>query len=134
MRRDLIPSIAIGMVAVTAIILGLWVSGGRPLARAERHDSRRVQDIIAMSQMIRCTAGLHDNVLPKTYYIDPACDDGADHTDPVTGEPYSYVWISVQGYRICATLETTYFAETRIYGGVVSKSGNQTCSTWIYRP
>ncbi|SMO74107.1 hypothetical protein [Paracoccus laeviglucosivorans] len=97
-------TIAIGIVAALAVVLGLVLTGGPGHARKQKRDMQREQDLISMSSWIDCIAQSR-NALPQTPEPTDQCAWDQRAAGPYTQAPYRYQAISPRSYRICADFE-----------------------------
>ncbi|MFC3570586.1 hypothetical protein [Paracoccus sp. TOH] len=99
------PTIAIGLLAAIAIVLGLALTGGPGQARKERRDRQREGDLSALATLVRCLADNNGRRLPARLETTPQCDWQARLADPFTGAPYRYEVTGPRSYRLCAGFE-----------------------------
>lgn len=98
-------TLAIGLLAVLAIVGGLILTGGPGQARKERRDRQRENDLSNLSAMVTCLARENGNRLPKTIAPDPQCDWQVVLEDGFTGQSYRYQVTGPRSYRLCAEFE-----------------------------
>lgn len=81
----------LAILALGAVVLGLWQTGGPEQARAERRDDMRKQDLRALASHKACLRRADPNV---------NCGDIPQQTDRFTDIPYR-----IEADRVCATFE-----------------------------
>lgn len=91
-------------LALLAVALGLYLTGGPDRARKEKHDREREQDLMTLANWVDCVAAARGQ-LPATLQGDPQCDWKLRLADPFTGAPYRYQVVTPRRYRLCAAFE-----------------------------
>lgn len=91
-------------LAMVAVALGLYLTGGPDHARKEKQDREREQDLMTLANWVDCLAA-EQGQLPATLQGDPQCDWTLRLADPYTGKPYDYQVIAPRRYRLCAVFD-----------------------------
>lgn len=99
-----------GGIAVTAIIAGLYLTGGPKEARREAFDEKQMENLAKISEALHCFGNSgSDKVLPDTLSVEALrqyCShvdiSQANLRDVITDAPYSYTRISDVEYSVCA--------------------------------
>lgn len=94
----------IAALALVAVVIGLYMTGGPDLARKERRDNERMQELLAVGTWVDCVAGELGS-LPPTLQKSQQCDWMPRIDDPYTGAPYRYEVLAPNRYRICANFD-----------------------------
>jgi hypothetical protein len=92
-------AIVASVVMAAAVLGGFYALGSPAHQRDLRLDSRRVQNMSALSFAIR-NEWTKNNVLPVD--LDAIGVQSSHLTDPVTGKPYGYRRLSDETYSLCA--------------------------------
>ncbi|MDG1739141.1 MAG: hypothetical protein P8L68_01270 [Paracoccaceae bacterium] len=121
-----ISVIAIGMAAI-----GLFVSGGPSVGKAERRDQARIEDLYELRELTFCLAETAGGVLPKIIDNSDTCARDIMFNDPYDDVPYVYEWISERSYKYCASFE--YPERITIYDSA-SFDPTTGCIQFTYRP
>ena len=98
-------------ICFAVFVLGVYFAGNPSQARAERYDQQRIEDFEGLH------SGLYDyyqvnKKLPASL-VDIDVYYGQVYTDPETNEPYEYVVVSDNTYKICAIFSTSNMTEHR---------------------
>lgn len=105
-RRDSLVLYGIGLVAAVLVVLGIVTVGGPDIARAERRDQARLEDLQQLVPYIGCLTAEAGEVLPQS--LGPAnksCAESPPLADRFDAEPYRYERLSDASYRLCARFE-----------------------------
>lgn len=96
-----LAGVGLVVLAVLAIGLGLWTTGGPEQARRDTRDSQRMSDLRALVTHLRCldTHGLEMGAQS------PLCPERPTREDPLTGEPYEITQPEARVVRLCARFE-----------------------------
>ncbi len=98
-------TLAIALLAATAVVAGLALTGGPGHARKERRDRERENDLANLGRLVVCLARENGDRLPEMLDTTPRCDRQVRLADPFTGEPYRYEVTGPRSYRLCAGFE-----------------------------
>lgn len=122
MQRSRVAPIILGALILTAIVLGLAVTGGPEAGRLEKQDRVRAEDITRIARSyVPCLAGEADQTLPDSLAEDETCSEGLNTIrliDPFTDLPYHYEKISDNRYRVCASFSRAELVAPDTYGGL----------------
>jgi len=99
-------AILLAVLAVLAIGLGLWVTGGPQQGRMEQRDETRLEDLFRLSAHVICLAQDAGDTLPASLDATATCPDSGNRDDPLTGAPYAYEVLNARSFRLCAAFET----------------------------
>lgn len=94
----------IAALAMVAVALGLYLTGGPDRARKEKRDREREQDLISLANWVDCLAA-EQGGLPARLQADPQCDWTLRTADPFTDVPYRYEVVAPRRYRLCAVFD-----------------------------
>lgn len=95
-------AVALGVLALIAVIAGLSVIGSPDRARDQRLDARRVDDLRELARAIDLYWS-REQRLPATLDALLTLDGEAlGLDDPVTGRPYEYREVSLRRFELCA--------------------------------
>ena len=130
MPRNSIPILIAGIAALMAVI-GLIVSGGPSVGKAEKRDQARLDDLIALRDLTHCIAEVSGGVLPASIDGTDLCPSAIAFTDPYTGDDYRYEWVSARGFKLCAPFE---YPERISLAGAASLDPSTGCIQFTYRP
>jgi len=132
MRVDILPQIVIGALVVAAVVAGLFVVGGPEDGRMEARDQKRMEDLRALSDFIRCVAHANDRQLPVELTPNPGCSQTVRFQDPFSEKAYTYTKTSSDTYQVCATFEKpALLSGASFRDGVLEPSTG--CATITYR-
>lgn len=93
------------IVAVAAVVGGLYATGGPQAARVLKRDVQRLDDLLAIKERIDCLAYALDEGVPETFDHNDLCDWEVPLADPFTGSPYVYEKLTDTAYKLCAEFE-----------------------------
>ena len=96
------------VVVAAAIVGGILVLGSPAQLRMQRLDSRRVQNLQTLSNMITNYRRTHDSVPDALDKLEqPGVVVGSAAKDPETGEPYEYRPKDNSSYVLCARFRSS---------------------------
>ncbi|MGQ0610756.1 MAG: hypothetical protein ACT4N9_06600 [Paracoccaceae bacterium] len=105
-RRDSLILYGIGLVAAVLVGLGIVTVGGPDIARAERRDQARLEDLQRLVPYIGCLTAEAGQGLPLSLgEANTSCAEDPPLADRFDGAPYRYERLSETSYRLCARLE-----------------------------
>lgn len=91
-------------LAMVAVAMGLYLTGGPDRARKEKRDREREQDLMVLANWVDCVAARNGR-LPKQLQDDAQCDWQVRRIDPFTDKPYLYEVLAPRRYRVCASFD-----------------------------
>jgi hypothetical protein len=104
----LLFAICASVAVATAIVGGFLVLGSPAQLRMQRLDSRRVQNLQTLSNMIANYRRTHDSVPDTLDKLEqPGVVVGSAAKDPQTGEPYEYRPKDSSSYVLCARFQSS---------------------------
>ena len=107
-------AIAASIVVVVSVAAGLLTIGSPGQQRESRFDSKREQDLQAITRAIDRRAK-EGHPLPTS--LDSLAAEPGQRlavTDPATGTPYVYLTTGNDGYRLCAVFSTDTASPSRL--------------------
>ena len=115
--------IGMTILAIAAVVVGLFVAGGPFKARQENFDEQRLEDLNLISRVLQCSNWrIADPELPQEMTLETLrayCGGVLIHDenlkDPETGTIYTYTRTSPTEYAVCAEFYDADLA-SRNYG------------------
>lgn len=133
-RSQVLAGWGLAGLSALGIALALFEIGGPGVARVQREDDRRMDDIQALQEAVYCDAQRRGAV-PEAIgapQADCAWMD-VNRRDPVTGEPYLYE-ARDDGWSVCAEMADPGSVERARTRGLVPGDGNKVCATGLLPP
>lgn len=130
MRKNSILAI-ISVIAIGMAVIGLVVSGGPSVGKAERRDQARIEDLYELRDLTFCLAETAGGILPETINNSDTCARDITFNDPSTDKPYSYELVSDRSYKLCASFE---YPERIFIFDTAAFDPTTGCIQFTYRP
>lgn len=133
-RSQVLAGWGLAGLSALGVALALFEIGGPGVARVQREDDKRMEDIQALQEAVYCEAERRGAVPEGIGTSQADCAwMTVDRRDPVTGEPYLYE-ARVDGWSVCAEMADPDSVERARYRGLVPGDDTQVCATGLLPP
>lgn len=109
-------AIAASVVVAVTVIAAIWVMGSPAAQREAKLDSRRVDDLNHIVQVVDHYVEVNGALPPDLATLAHQPGQRLSITDPVDGSAYGYEVTGARTYRLCAVFVTDT-AQTPAWGG-----------------